>query len=107
MIDNKLHIPQILIDTSHMDHGFIEYRALKLNEEAGEVAEVVLTYLGRKRGKGNLDTKIDHIVEECVDTIIMAMDILSCLGETNEDKLTKVFNKKLDKWKRKHLCKVT
>lgn len=93
-----MKIPKRLIKLSREDGGTLVDRALKLNEESGEVAAAVLQYVGRKKTvKSKAEVRL-HIAEEAVDTVIMCMDILTCLNFTDKKRIKSLVNAKLDKW---------
>lgn len=96
-----MKIPKKLIKLSKADNGTLVDRALKLCEETGEVAQASLRISGRKgkRGKSFKELHMD-VVEEAVDVMIMAFDVLSHTNFTNERKLDRLINKKLKKWQK-------
>jgi NTP pyrophosphatase (non-canonical NTP hydrolase) len=72
-------------------------RALKLQEETGEVAAAVLCNLGA--GNKSASAK-NNVAEEVVDVIINGFDILYALGVSDSD-IQELLDTKLGKWKRK------
>lgn len=81
--------------------GSIPTSLIKLGEEVGELNEAYLRSIGYKKEKesdANQDLK-----EECVDVLIMALDIANKLDMTKTE-LYDLFDKKLDKWESKY-CK--
>ena len=72
-------------------------RALKLQEETGEVAAAVLCNLGS--GNKSASAK-NNVAEEVVDVIINGFDILYALG-VSDSEIQDLLDTKLDKWKRK------
>jgi NTP pyrophosphatase (non-canonical NTP hydrolase) len=94
-------IPKRLQKLSNKDNGTLVERALKLCEEAGEVAQASLRISGRKssRGKNHKELRMD-VVEECVDVAIMAMDVLTHLKYTNSREIERLINRKLKKWQK-------
>lgn len=80
-------------------------RALKLSEESGEVAEAVLSISSSTNGKNKT---WDDVLEEAVDTAIVALDIAltqfpgqTLTDEEKEQQVIDMFDKKLAKWNRK------
>ena len=72
-------------------------RALKLQEETGEVAAAVLCAVdaGNKSASAT-----NNVAEEVVDVIINGFDILYALG-VSDNQIQELLDAKLDKWKRK------
>lgn len=96
-----MKIPKKLLRLSSADNGTLTERALKLCEEAGEVAEASLRLAGRKSNKGRKTEEMRlHVVEEAIDAIIMGMDILNHMNFTNPRKIKRLINQKLQKWQR-------
>jgi NTP pyrophosphatase (non-canonical NTP hydrolase) len=83
------------------DGKTLKERALKLTEEAGEVAGAVLSYT-QAPGCGYKNKTKEDVIEECVDTIIVALNILSAVNDYNVDEelIKEIINKKLDKWEK-------
>jgi len=84
-----------------LQEGSIPTSLIKLGEEVGELNEAYLRSIGYKKGKesdANQDLK-----EECVDTLIMILDIANKLDITKKELYT-LLDIKLDKWESKY-CK--
>lgn len=97
-----MRIPKLLIKLSRKDNGTLTDRVLKLNEEAGELAEAAIILSGRKNPKKDkpfLEDQHDHVIEEAVDVLIMSMDILSHMDASNSQ-INKCIQNKLKKWER-------
>lgn len=75
---------------------------IKLGEETGELNEAYLRSIGYKKGK---DTDaLSDMQEECVDSLIMVLDIANKL-KISKPQLYKLLDKKLDKWESKYTKK--
>lgn len=88
---------------SNMDNTVnFSSKVLKLSEEAGEVAQATLKYIGSKNVSKSADVKDPKmlVLEELCDTINVAVDIINALDVT-EDEVIQMFEKKLDKWESK------
>lgn len=85
-----------IADLSSKDKKTLSQKALKVCEEAGELASVVLPY---DNAAGTLHRFIteQQIVEEAVDVILCAASILTTLNCDCED-IAEMFNRKLSKW---------
>lgn len=86
------------------DHKMLLQRALKLNEEAGEISAEVLKLTGYKGTTEDTQTIINNLKEEAIDALICSLDIINHMGMTEED-VEKIMTIKLLKWKTKHLKK--
>ena len=84
---------------SQMEPKSLIERALKLTEEVGEVSEAVLSFTGVS-GCGYKNKTAEDVIEESIDTIIMAYSIIHSVG-ANYEELYETFNKKLSKWESK------
>lgn len=92
-----------LIDRiAKLDIKTLKEKSLKLTEESGEVAEAVLSYT-ETCGCGYKNKSKEDIIEECLDTIIVAASIISQVYDhnTDEEVVKKVFNTKMEKWETK------
>ena len=74
-------------------------RVLKLQEEVGEIAEAVLKE-EMASGMGRKKKRKDEIPAECVDIILVAIDIFFSTGKKDAD-LHKLLLKKAAKWQSK------
>ena len=85
-----------------IDKKTIEQRTLKLTEEAGEVAQAILSYINAC-GCGYKNKSKYDITEECLDVIIVASSIISQNydNEVDIEFVKEIYNKKLEKWKEK------
>ncbi len=88
-----------LKELSRKEPKTIIEKALKLTEETGEVAEAVLSFC-KVSGCGYKNKTAEDVVEECLDTIIMASSIIAVLGVSDRDVL-RMMNTKLNKWESK------
>jgi len=84
----------------------IYQKVIKLGEESGEVAQAFLELDGAKNVSASASTedKIMEVIEECGDTINVALDIIFALqthNHINSEYIRKLFDSKLDKWERK------
>lgn len=77
-------------------------RAVKLQEEVGELAECILGTVGSS-GTQYKKKQRKLLQEEAIDVILVALDIFFAEGGT-EDTLQKMLSRKTDKWK-KHQSK--
>ena len=90
-------------------------KIIKLQEEAGEVAQEFLAYDDKKNGIRTNSSKsakgtLESIIEETCDTINVAIDILNWAEEQNEfkenfseDFIDDMFKRKLRKWESKQV----
>lgn len=81
------------------ENGNIPTSLIKLGEETGEFNEAYLRSISYKRGKGT-DPERD-MKEECVDTLIMILDIANKLDMSKKE-LYVLLDAKLDKWENKY-----
>lgn len=85
---------------SSKDSGDLVDRIVKLGEEAGEVASAYGTYSGYKIPKKNM-TKVqafENIKEECIDSIIVCLDILTRDFDMTSDEIENEIAYKCTKW---------
>ena len=73
------------------------YSALKLMEEAGELAAAFLATHNTKNKSASADS---NVLEEGVDVIMCALDVLFKHGYTQHS-IQEMLNQKCDKWDRK------
>lgn len=75
--------------------------ALKLAEESGEVAEAVLkaSNTSGMSYKDDGSDKVNNVLEECVDTIMVAASLFIKL-EGTEAQFVSMLKNKCDKWER-------
>ena len=92
---------QILKDlrkVSKDDKKTLDQKCLKLGEEYGELAQVILPYVGAPGCRHKVTGK-NLILEESVDVLICALSILYQLDIPDKD-IDAALVKKLNKWKR-------
>ncbi|WP_250673028.1 MazG-like family protein [Paraclostridium ghonii] len=85
-----------------IDEKTIEQRTLKLTEEAGELAQAILSQTNAC-GCGYKNKSKQDITEECLDVIIVASSIISqnYNNKVDIELIKNIYNKKLQKWKEK------
>ena len=79
-------------------------KIIKLQEEAGELAQAYLKYAGSTNASASADGTPLEVIEEAGDCINVAMDIINYMIMKHpelEAEAKKQFNDKLDKWERK------
>ena len=84
-------------------------KIIKLQEEAGEVAQEFLAWDDMRMGTRTNSSKsaegtIESVIEETCDVINVAIDILNAIEFDNpgiSDYITRRFQEKLDKWESK------
>lgn len=89
---------------SKTDAGIaLERKLLKLSEESGELAQEVLAYVGSENASKRAAGTKESVLEESVDVLNVIMDIINAVAETEEDEefVSNIFKKKLDKWEGK------
>lgn len=89
---------KVLRKVSIEDKKTLDQKCLKLGEEYGELAQVILPYVGAHGCKHKVTGK-QLILEESVDVLICALAILYQLDIQDND-IDKVMRKKLAKWQR-------
>ena len=77
----------------------LNQKVLKLMEEAGEVAEAVLSMDGAS-GSGYKQKGHEDLLEELVDVVIVCVSCMEQLGAEPHE-VYEVFDEKLKKWKEK------
>ena len=105
---------KLLQELSENDKSVPLYKKIiKLQEEAGEVAQEFLAYDDKQNGIRTNSSKsaegtLESILEETCDTINVAIDILNYIEmlpefkeRFEEDFIEKLFTKKLEKWQSK------
>jgi NTP pyrophosphatase (non-canonical NTP hydrolase) len=91
-------IPNKVKRVSRLETKSLLARAVKLMEEAGELAAEVLKYEGLKGRNGKSKKEIlDALHLEGVDVMLMAQDILIRTGATDK-KICKIIDSQLKKW---------
>jgi hypothetical protein len=82
------------------DNGTLADRVIKVTEEAGEIAAGYGLLSGYKRNKKKLGLNQihDNIKEECVDTIICALDILVRDYKMQAEAINALLGTKFDQW---------
>lgn len=98
---SNLNLPR-LNKISKKSYSTLPEKALKLSEEVGELAQVVLAKIGAtnvsKSGQSdNIDKKI---LEETIDVIIVALDLVNSLN-CPDFVFKDLINQKLSKWEAK------
>ena len=110
---------ELLSKLSEFDKDVKLYaKIMKLQEEAGEVAQEFLAYDDKLNGIRTNSSKsaegtLESILEETCDTINVAIDILNYIEmlpefkeRFEEDFIEKLFTKKLEKWQSKQQNRV-
>jgi NTP pyrophosphatase (non-canonical NTP hydrolase) len=79
---------------------------LKCSEEVGEMAQAILSYADAP-GCGYKGKSADDVIEEAVDTIIVALCTISRVqdGNVDEENVKAIFRAKLDRWVEKSISK--
>ncbi len=72
-------------------------KALKLNEEVGELAAEVLKDCGYKKSSLNKREIRERIIEEGVDSLVMIIDILNSIDATDSEMIIAAENA-VNKW---------
>ena len=80
----------------------IEMNLAKLMEEVGEIAQDVLKLDGYKTNNESKSSIKKNLQEEIADAMVMLF-VLSFDTGMSEEKLCKIFEKKLQKWVKKHI----
>ncbi len=98
MIDLLKHIKNLSV----ADNKTLSQKGLKLSEEAGELAKAILPYEGAD-GCNHRFPDVDKIIEESIDTILVAYSIAHSIIEKYEvgdsdDIIIKMLQKKTKKW---------
>ena len=98
----------IISELTKRDPKNLVERGLKLAEECGETAEAISGY-SKVNGLEYKNKSIENVEEECLDTIMVALSIISQVNNNNlsEEKIKhieQVFETKLGKWE-KFNCK--
>jgi NTP pyrophosphatase (non-canonical NTP hydrolase) len=73
-------------------------KIIKLGEETGEVSQAYLQFVGSANVSKSASGS--DLIEECMDVINVAMDIINAIGISDED-AKEIFDKKLNKWESK------
>lgn len=79
-------------------------KIIKLQEEAGELAQAYLKYTSSTNASASADGTPLEVIEEAGDCINVAMDIINHMIIKHpelEDEARALFDKKLDKWENK------
>ncbi|MBO0346920.1 MazG-like family protein [Roseibium sp. CAU 1637] len=89
-----------LFELTAKDTKTLQERALKLCEEAGEVAQAVLSATGAP-GSTYKKLELADVREEAVDTMIVALAVLAQASDSDEmfqAELTRLLSLKVGKW---------
>jgi NTP pyrophosphatase (non-canonical NTP hydrolase) len=86
-----------ILKASPRETKTIDERFMKLNEEVGEIAVAILHSRGLKHTDQSKKEMRENILEEICDSIIVLYSMASWHKFT-EKQITKMMNKKLDKW---------
>lgn len=91
-----------LIRLTRLDKKTLIERALKLNEETGEVSEAVLSYMDTSGCGYKNKTSVD-VIEESIDVMMIAASIIIDASENglDLDLIQSIYNDKINKWKSK------
>lgn len=87
-------ILDLVTKLSLADRKTLSQKALKLQEECGELAKAVLPYEGAHACNHRFPT-LNKITEECADVLLVAYSIAASLGVTKEQLMATVHNKAL------------
>ena len=92
-----------IYELTQQDPKTLQERALKLSEEAGELAQAVLSVTNAP-GSAYKNHTLDDTREEAVDTAIVALSLLAHVSETQDDfdaHLNRLMAEKCAKWREK------
>lgn len=92
-----------IYDLTQKDPKTLQERALKLAEEAGELAQAVLSATGAP-GSGYKGHDLADVREEAADAAIVALSVLAQASETRaefEAELNRLMAEKCAKWQEK------
>ncbi|WP_316862243.1 MazG-like family protein [uncultured Cohaesibacter sp.] len=92
---------ETIFELTGKDPKSLQQRALKLSEEAGEVAQAVLSATGAP-GSSYKAMTLEDVREEAVDAAIVALAILAQASESEEAylvELDRLVAEKCNKWK--------
>ena len=78
----------------------VDQQIMKIMEELGELSEARLISVGLKDSDDSDEYKIEHVLEEGCDVVLMSISILVACGFT-KDQVSGMIHKKLDKWRAK------
>ena len=92
-----MKVPRKLKRISRLEPKSLAERGLKLCEENGELAAEIFKLLGKKKTNQTKKETLEHLREEAVDCLIMALDILVKV-KTSDKTINRILNAKLDKW---------
>lgn len=89
-----------VMQVSSKDGGTLSDRVIKITEEVGEIASGYGTYSGYKSPKKPTSKveALENVREECIDTIIVALDILTRDFDMDEHEFYAAFNEKCQAW---------
>lgn len=95
-----------LEELSKKDSGVPLYqKVIKLQEEAGELAQAFLAYDGAGNASKSGERAITGMIEEACDVTNVIMDIINCIETDYPDYapeiIREMFTKKLAKWESK------
>lgn len=93
MTEKTINLIRVL---SKMDKKTLSQKALKVAEEAGELAKVVLPYDSAHNTSHKFIDK-ERILEEVIDTYLASISIAYSLDFT-DDEINKMIDKKTKKW---------
>ncbi|MBD8876862.1 MazG-like family protein [Roseibium polysiphoniae] len=91
---------QRIFELTQLDPKSLQERSLKLCEEAGELAQAVLSATGAP-SSAYKNLKLDDVREEAADAAIVALSVLAqtCDDEAMfQEQLDQLFAQKCDKW---------
>lgn len=92
-----------IYELTQSDPKTLQERALKLSEEAGELAQAILSATNAPGSEYKHHT-LDDVREEAVDAAIVALSLLAQVSETQEDfeaHLSRLMAEKCAKWREK------
>jgi NTP pyrophosphatase (non-canonical NTP hydrolase) len=93
-----MKIPDRLRELTKRENKNLLGHLAYLMQEVGETATEISCFYGQKATNDKLSVTETKIVEETMDSIIVAMAILSEIGHTDEKELERIMQKKLAKW---------
>lgn len=91
---------EIIREISKRDNKSIQRRLIKLMEEVGELATEINLLDGDFHKKRTKEELHNNIIEEGVDSLICAVDILVKQGATEEE-IVSIIKRKCAKWAQK------
>ena len=90
------HVLSFIEEVSKKEKKTLSQRALKLQEEVGEVAQALLI---EQKAPGMSHKSIEHVglTVECIDVLLVTLDLFFATGGT-KNTLMDLLSKKTKKW---------